>query len=178
MGAQLENGEETVVANDVHVAVREGHVPLRGGGGGGRRRAHDATGVGTSEPLRRKVAATSPPGAWSNVFSADGRTSVAESRCLHLTVKRVIIVFVIKVEDLPRRASGWRERGAGSDSGREASEGPACGRAVGEAGDGIGEVGDAVVGVDGWEIAGETGGDWRRNGGEEEFLVLGGFHVD
>ena len=45
VGAQLENGEETVVANDVDVAVREGHVPLWGGGGGGRRRAHDAAGV-------------------------------------------------------------------------------------------------------------------------------------
>ena len=45
MGAQLENGEETVVANDVDVAVREGHVPLWGGGGGGRRWAHGAAGV-------------------------------------------------------------------------------------------------------------------------------------
>ena len=71
---------------------------------------------------------------------------------------------------------GWRER-AGTDPGRKASEGPACGRAVGEAGDGIGEVGDAVVGVDGREVAGEAGGDRRRNGGEEELLVLGGLHV-
>ena len=28
VGAQLKNGEETVVANDVHVAVRERHIPL------------------------------------------------------------------------------------------------------------------------------------------------------
>ena len=72
---------------------------------------------------------------------------------------------------------GGRERGADSDSGREASEELACGRVVGEAGDGVGEVGDAVVRVDGWEIAGETGGDRRRNGGEEESLVLGGLHM-
>ena len=45
VGAQFENGEETVVANDLYVAVREGHVPLRGGGGGARRWAYDATGV-------------------------------------------------------------------------------------------------------------------------------------
>ena len=45
VGAQFENGEETVVSNDVHVAVREGHVPLWGGGRGARRWAHDATGV-------------------------------------------------------------------------------------------------------------------------------------
>jgi len=44
-GAQFENGEETVVANGVYVAVRDGHVLLRGGGGGARRWAHDATGV-------------------------------------------------------------------------------------------------------------------------------------
>ena len=45
VGAQLKNGEDTVVTNDVHVAVRERHIPLRVGGGGGRRRAQDATGV-------------------------------------------------------------------------------------------------------------------------------------
>ena len=45
VGAQLKNGEETVVTNDVHVAVRERHIPLWVGGGGGRRRAQDATGV-------------------------------------------------------------------------------------------------------------------------------------
>ena len=71
---------------------------------------------------------------------------------------------------------GWRERSS-TDLGRKASKGPACGRAVGEAGDGIGEVGNAVVGVDGGEVAGETGRDRRRNGGEEKLLVLGGLHV-
>jgi len=45
VGAQLKNGEETVVTNDVHVAVRERHIPLWIGSGGGRRRAQDATGV-------------------------------------------------------------------------------------------------------------------------------------
>ena len=166
VGAQLENGKETVVANDVYVAVREGHVPLRGGGGGARRWAQDATGV-----VNLRAAEAEGNGdlaAWSNVFSVDGRTSDAESRCLHLTVKRAI------VEDSLRRASGWRERGACPGSGREASEGLACGRAVGEAGEGVGEVGDAVVRVDGWEITGETGGDWHKNGREVEFLVLGG----
>ena len=45
VGAQLKNGEETVVTNDVHVAVRERYIPLWIGSGGGRRRAQDATGV-------------------------------------------------------------------------------------------------------------------------------------
>ena len=174
-GAQFENGEETVVANGVYVAVRDGHVLLRGGGGGARRWAHDATGVVNLRAVEAE--GNGDLTAWSNVFSADGRTSVAEPRRLHLTVKRAIVAFVIKVEDSLRRASGWRERGADLDSGGETSEGLACGRALGEADDGVGEVGDAVVRVDGWEIAGETGGDRRRNGGEKEFLVLGGLNV-
>jgi hypothetical protein len=104
-------------------------------------------------------------------------TSVAETRCLDLTVKRVIVVFVIKVEDLPRRVSGRCGRRAGPGSGMEAGEGPAHGGPVGEAGDCIGEVCDAVVGVNGREVAGETGGDWCGDGGEKEFLVLSGLHV-
>jgi hypothetical protein len=161
--AQFENGEETVVANDVDVAVREGHIPLRGGGRGARRWAHGAIGVVDLRAVEAE--GNGDLATWSNVVSADGRASVAESRRLHLTVKRAIVTFVIKVEDSLGCASGWRERGTDPDSGGEASEGLACGRAVGEADDGVGEVGDAVVRVGGWEIAGETGGDWRRNGG-------------
>jgi hypothetical protein len=174
VGAQLENGEETVVTNDVHVAVRERHVPLWVGGGGGRRRAQDATGV----VYLRAVEAErdGDVNGRSNVFSADGRTSVAEARRFYLTVERVIVIFVIEVQSLLSRVPGWRERG-GTGSGRKASEGPACGKAVGEAGDGIGEVSDAVVSVDGGKVAGEAGGDWRGNGREEELLVLGGLHV-
>ena len=44
-------------------------------------------------------------------------TSVAETRCLDLTVKRVIVVFVIKVEDLPRRVSAAAEAARGVDGG-------------------------------------------------------------
>ena len=102
--AQFENGEETVVANDVDVAVREGHVPLRGGGRGARRWAHDATGVVNLRAVEAE--GNNDLAARGNVFSADGRTSVAESRRLNLTVKRVTVVFVIKVEDALRRASG------------------------------------------------------------------------
>ena len=59
--------------------------------------------------------------------------------------------------------------------GGEASEGLARRRVVREfeTGDGVGEVGDAVVFVDSWGISGEARGDWRGNGGEEESRVFG-----
>ena len=97
VGAQFENGEETVVANDVYVAVRGGHAPLRGGRGGARRWAHDATGVGN-------FCAVEAGG--NGDLAARSKPSVAEPRCLHLTVKRATVVFIIKVEDALRRASG------------------------------------------------------------------------
>ena len=136
MRAQFENGEETVVANDVDVAVREGHIPLRGGGRGARRWAHGAIGVVDLRAV--EAGGNGDLAAQGNVFSADGRTSAAEPRRLHLTVKRATVVFVTKVEDALRRTSGGRERGAGPGSGREASGGLACGRVVGETSDGAG----------------------------------------
>ena len=69
-GAKLEEGEETVVANDVDVAVREGHVPLRGSGRGVRRWLHDAAGVVNFRAVEAEE--NGDFDAWGNVFSADG----------------------------------------------------------------------------------------------------------
>ena len=76
MGAKLKDGEDAVVANDVHVAVRKGYVPLRGGGGGVRRWADDTAGV-----VHLRAVETEGDGdlvACSNVFIADEGASVAE----------------------------------------------------------------------------------------------------
>ena len=77
VAVKLKDGEDAVVANDVHVAVRKGYVPLRGGGGGGGRRwAHDAAGV-----VHLRAVETEGDGdlvACSNVFIADEGASVAE----------------------------------------------------------------------------------------------------
>ena len=108
------------------------------------------------------------------------RTSVAEPGRLYLTAKSATAVLgVVKVKDTMIRVSAGRERGGGPTTIGEASEGLARRRGIREAGDGVGEVGDAVVRVDGREVAGEAGQVIGAEiyGGAEESLVFSGLHV-
>ena len=90
--------------NEVDVAARQGHVPLRGSGRGARHWAHNATGIVNLRAVEAE--GNGDLAARSNVSSAaDGRTSVAESRRLYLTVKSATVIVVIKVDDALGRAS-------------------------------------------------------------------------
>ena len=170
--AELNDGEEPVVSCSMDIAVGKRDVELRIAGRGGGCWPQDVAGVvdlGSIEPE-----GDGDRSAGNKVLVADRRARVAETGRLNLAFE-LVYAFIVEGESTLGCVS--RKRGRRGSAVGEVGQGGAGSWVTGDPGNGVGQVSDAGVGVDGWEVAGEARGNRCANGRHQQPLVVRWFHV-
>ena len=171
-GTELNDGEEPIMLRSIDVAVRKRDVVLRNAGRGGGGWPQDVAGVVDLDSVEPE--GDSDRSAGNEILVADKRARVAEAGRLNLALE-FVNVFVVEGESTIGCIS--RERGRRGSAVGEVGQGGAGGWVPGDPGNGIGQVSDAGVGVDGWEIAGEARGDRCADSRQQQPLVVRWFHI-
>ena len=153
-GTELNDGEEPIMLRSIDVAVRKRDGVLRNAGRGGGGWPQDVAGVVDLDSVEPE--GDGDRSAGNEILVADKRARVAEAGRLNLALE-LVNTFVVEGESTIGCIS--RERGRRGSAVGEVGQGGAGGWVPSDPGNGIGQVSDAGVGVDGWEIAGEARGD-------------------
>ena len=169
---ELNDGEEPAMPRSVDIAVRKRDVVLCIAGRGGGDWPQDVAGVVDLDSIEPE--GDSDRCAGNEVLVTDRRARVAEAGRLNLALE-LAYVFVIEGESTLGRVS--RKRGRRGSAVGEVGQGGAGDRVTGDPGNGIGQVSDAGVGVDGWEIAGEARGDRCAYSRHQQPLIVRRLHV-